>query len=155
MMAFMSPRLWLALGLAAVLAFTHAFVYRSGKAAVRADWDSAIATQLRASVAAEQETRRMESLRAGKVIEAQNAQAKRTQILQASAAGARTESAGLRNDLARNTSDLSSAAIDACRKYATTANAILGDMAAEGGGMAEKADSHSSDALTLQQAWPK
>ena len=38
MMALLSPRVWLALALAAVLALTHNFAYRSGKANVRAAW---------------------------------------------------------------------------------------------------------------------
>lgn len=39
MFALLSPKLWIALALAGVLAFTHAAVYRSGKAAVRVQWD--------------------------------------------------------------------------------------------------------------------
>lgn len=39
MFALLSPKLWLALALAGVLAFTHVAVYRSGKAAVRVQWD--------------------------------------------------------------------------------------------------------------------
>ncbi|MGH6625131.1 MAG: hypothetical protein ACRECD_01065 [Burkholderiaceae bacterium] len=38
MMALLSPRLWLAIGLAASLALSHGWMYRAGKAAVRADW---------------------------------------------------------------------------------------------------------------------
>jgi len=38
MMALLSPRVWLALALAAVLALTHGFAYRTGKANVRAVW---------------------------------------------------------------------------------------------------------------------
>ena len=40
MMALLSPRLWLALALAGMLAFTHFTAYRSGKANVRAAWDA-------------------------------------------------------------------------------------------------------------------
>ena len=40
MMALLSPRLWLALALAAVLALTHGMAYKSGRAAVRAAWDA-------------------------------------------------------------------------------------------------------------------
>lgn len=40
MMAMLSPRLWLALALAGMLAFTHFTAYRSGKANVRAAWDA-------------------------------------------------------------------------------------------------------------------
>ena len=43
MLALLSPRIWLAIGLAVILAASHGFAYKSGRAAVRAgieraDW---------------------------------------------------------------------------------------------------------------------
>ena len=46
MMALLSPRCWLGLALVAALTFTHVFVYRSGRAAVRVDWDKERAVQM-------------------------------------------------------------------------------------------------------------
>ena len=46
MWAVASPRLWVGLLLAAVLAFSHGMAYRSGRAAVRAAWDKERAAQL-------------------------------------------------------------------------------------------------------------
>ena len=40
MIGLMSPRLWLAVGLALVLACSHFFAYRTGKALVRGQWDA-------------------------------------------------------------------------------------------------------------------
>jgi len=40
MTALLNPRVWLAIALAAALAFSHFFVYRAGKANVRADLDA-------------------------------------------------------------------------------------------------------------------
>jgi hypothetical protein len=40
MLALMSPKLWAAVILAAVLGFTHFTVYRAGRAAVRTQWDA-------------------------------------------------------------------------------------------------------------------
>ncbi|WP_218510354.1 DUF2514 family protein [Variovorax sp. dw_308] len=40
MAVLLNPRAWLALALAAFLAFTHAFACRGGKASVRADFDA-------------------------------------------------------------------------------------------------------------------
>ena len=40
MIELLSPRLWLALALAGMLAFTHFTAYRSGKANMRAAWDA-------------------------------------------------------------------------------------------------------------------
>ena len=39
MFALLSPKLWLALALAGVLAISHGFAYKSGRAAVRVQWD--------------------------------------------------------------------------------------------------------------------
>lgn len=39
MLALLSPRFWLVLAMVGVLAFTHSFVYKSGRAAVRVQWD--------------------------------------------------------------------------------------------------------------------
>jgi len=154
-MALLSPKAWLAIGLALVLALSHAFAYRAGRASIRAAWDRSIIAQQQTSATAEAENRRLETLRQSRVIEAQNAQVNRTRVLQAAAAGARAESDGLRGDLARDTADLSRTTIDACRKYAATASAVLGDMAAEGGDMAEKAGGHAADSLTFEQGWPR
>lgn len=40
MTVLLNPKLWIALAVAAALAFTHAFTYRAGRAAVRTDWDA-------------------------------------------------------------------------------------------------------------------
>lgn len=51
MIALLNLRLWLALGLAATLAFTHFAVYRSGKAQVRSEWNAEKAEQARQAAA--------------------------------------------------------------------------------------------------------
>ena len=40
MTALLNPRVWIALALAAALAFTHGFAYKTGRAAVRSAWDA-------------------------------------------------------------------------------------------------------------------
>jgi len=40
MALLLNPKVWIALALAAVLALAGAFVYKAGRAAVRADWDA-------------------------------------------------------------------------------------------------------------------
>lgn len=62
---------------------------------------------------------------------------------------------GLRNDLADQRSNLSTASIDAVRKYAATANSVFGECSAEVGRLAVEAAGHASDSLMLQRAWPK
>ena len=53
MFALLSPRLWLALALAAMLALTHGMAYRSGRGAIQGKWDKEraeiVATALTAS----------------------------------------------------------------------------------------------------------
>jgi hypothetical protein len=49
MMLLLNPRTWLALGLAALLAFTHLTVYRAGRHAVRSAWDAANVASERAA----------------------------------------------------------------------------------------------------------
>lgn len=155
MMTLMSPKVWAALVVAAILAFAGFFLYRAGAASVRVQWDAEKLQQQQVAAAQETENRRLESKRQTNVIEAQNASTKRIQGLQVAAAGVRAESDGLRRDLDANTANLSRATPDACRKYAAAVNAVLGDLEKAGGGVAEKADGHASDSLTLQQAWPK
>ena len=60
MMALLSPRLWLVLALAAVLAFSHGFAYKSGRAAVRADCDADIAQRSIQALAASEAARTKE-----------------------------------------------------------------------------------------------
>lgn len=138
---------------AMIAAFAAGVKWEIGIVAAR-DLKASAAQQAQA-MAQETENRRMESLRAGKVIEAQNAQAKRTQTLQAAAAGARTESAGLRDDIAAIRASLPSTPGDASGNAASTAAGLLAECAAAYQGLAAAADGHYSDTLTLQQAWPK
>jgi hypothetical protein len=49
MWSLLSPRLWIALALAGLLAFSHITAYRKGRANVRTQWDAAKVTQERAS----------------------------------------------------------------------------------------------------------
>lgn len=58
MMALMNWRVWAALAIAVGLALSHAFIYRAGKATVRADWDKERLEQTQAAALAS-EARRM------------------------------------------------------------------------------------------------
>lgn len=62
---------------------------------------------------------------------------------------------GLRNDLADQRRDLSTASLDAVRKYAATANAVFEGCSAEVERLAGEAAGHASDSLMYQRAWPK
>lgn len=58
MMSLMNWRVWAAIALAVGLAASHAFIYRAGKATVRADWDKERLAQVQAAALAS-EARRM------------------------------------------------------------------------------------------------
>lgn len=51
MAALLNWRVWAALALAVGLAMSHAFIYRAGKATVRADWDKEKVAEQRAVIA--------------------------------------------------------------------------------------------------------
>jgi hypothetical protein len=60
LLAFMSPRVWIAVALAIALAASHWKVYTNGKAAVQLEWDAATAQATAAALAAEQAARARE-----------------------------------------------------------------------------------------------
>lgn len=62
---------------------------------------------------------------------------------------------GLRNELADQRGNLSTASLDAVRKYAATANAVFGECSAEVERLAGEAAGHASDSMMYQASWPK
>ena len=155
MMALLSPKVWIALAVAAALAFAGLFLYRAGAAGVRVKWDASIIEQQKFAAAQEADNRKLENKRQTNVIEAQNEQTKRTQTLQVAAAGARAESVSLRDTIAAIRAKLPSTPADAASNAASTAANLLGECAAAYQELAGRADGHASDTLTLEQAWPQ
>lgn len=155
MFALLSPRLWIALALAAALAFTHGMAYRSGRAAVRTAWDAEKAQQVLALAEATAAARTREQNLQRTKDEAVNAAAQREKTLRADAGRARSERDGLRSDLATARANLSSASPDSLRKRVTAAEDVFEQCVREYSGLAEEADRQSSDAVMLRQAWPK
>ena len=80
---------------------------------------------------------------------------KRAQRNAAAAAAARTESDGLRHQLAAERERLPGAACPAVRDYAATVNQLFAQCAAAFEDLARAADDHAADALMLEQAWPR
>lgn len=140
-------------GAAAV--YEHETGITKGRAIVQAQWDAAKLVQAEAAQKAEAANRATESRLKTQVIEAQNENQNRIKKLQLAATAARTESDGLRDDLAAVRSQLPSLAADAVRQYAATATDVLNDCQRNYQELAAKADGHASDALMYQQAWPK
>jgi uncharacterized phage infection (PIP) family protein YhgE len=144
-------RLYLYLGvtlaLAALLSFSHIWVYRHGKTIVRAEWSESVA-------AANIEANRMERARQRGVDEAQAAAAKRSGVLAADARASRVLVGGLRNDIdaAERVAAQSAAAADQLRAAYRELYVESTDLLTE---IAGAADQHSSDVRLLREAWPK
>lgn len=79
----------------------------------------------------------------------------RDQIIRTLAAGSGSASLGLRDTLAAISRGVPDASVEALRHSATALAAVLQNCQSEYRDLAEKADRHASDALTLEQAWPK
>lgn len=155
MLALLSPRLWLAIGLAVILAASHGFAYKSGRAAVRAQWDAEKAIQLKQTLELQSQYRQKEQEHAQRLSDAQQAARKRENLLQSQLATLRIASDSLRDDLGTYRSQLPSASCDAVRKHATALNDVFGQCAKAIGDLAKQADGHAGDALTLEQSWPR
>jgi len=79
MLALLSPKLWIAAALAALLLATGFTAHRAGRAAVRAEWDSDIAQRTAAALEAERQARAREQELQTKVRKASDAyQAEKT-----------------------------------------------------------------------------
>jgi hypothetical protein len=79
----------------------------------------------------------------------------RDQTIRALAAGSASASLSLRDTLAAISRGVPDASVEALRHSTTTLAAVLQNCQSEYRDLAEKADRHASDALTLEQAWPK
>lgn len=100
MFALLSPRLWLAIGLAIALAVSHGMAYKSGRAAVRAEWDKDIADRTQQALKLEQAARAKEAELQTAKQKAEERYAKQKKLDAAARAAAGAELDGLRNELA-------------------------------------------------------
>lgn len=78
----------------------------------------------------------------------------RDQIIRTLSAGSAGASLSLRDTLAAISRGVPDASVEALRHSATTLAAVLQNCQSEYRELAEKADRHASDTLTLEQAWP-
>lgn len=154
MLALMSPRLWLAVVLAAVLGFTHFTVYRAGRAAVRIQWDSQKVADAEAARKAIEANRAIEEKRQKQAQEAIDESKKREAVLRADAVGARGALERLRNAVRIASSPVPGSTSNAI-SGAATAGQLLLECGAEAQRLAEAADRHASDVKTLMDAWAR
>jgi hypothetical protein len=140
-------RVWVALFLAGLLAVSHLTVYRLGKQNVRTEWLASVAE-------ANSEARRMEQLRQSRASDAAAAASARNAALRDDAASARRSVDGLRGDLDA-LQRASAQSLDAATKSVAALSSVFADCSRRYQELAEIADRHASDTLTLEQAWPK
>jgi len=79
----------------------------------------------------------------------------RDQIIRSLAAGSASASLSLRDTLAAISRGVPDASTEALRHSTTALAAVLQNCQNEYRDLAEKADRHASDAMTLEQAWPE
>jgi len=154
MLALMSPKLWIAVVLAVVLAFTHFTTYRAGRAAVRSQWDAQKLVDAETTRKALEANRAIEAERQKQAQEAIDESKKRETALRADAAASRGALERLRNAVRAASSGVPSDPTNAVSGPAT-ASELLAQCAAEYQRVGELADQHASDVKTLTDAWPR
>ena len=125
MLALLSPRLWLAIGLTIALAASHGFAYKSGRAAVRAQWDAEKAVQLKQTLELQSQYRQKEQEHAQRLSDAQQAARKRENLLQSQLATLRISADSLRDYLNTSRGELSGASCDSVRKHSATLTTVF------------------------------
>lgn len=155
MIALINPRIWIAMALVAILSFTHFYVYRAGKANMRASWNAAIVVQQQNLAIAEKASRDREQALQHQKDEAVNAAAKRTQQAEVALAASRRTANSLRDDLAAARAELPRASIESLRARVTALTDVFGECTTEITELAGQADRISVERDTLINAWPK
>jgi hypothetical protein len=145
--ALLNWRLWAAIGLAAVLAFTHLTAYRKGRDVVRTEWLASVA-------AANEDARKLENARQSRADEAARTAAAAQGRILADAASARRESDGLRGNLDAAV-QYAAKSRAAAERTAGLATDLLGRCTSLYLGVAEAAARADSEARELRSAWPK
>lgn len=146
MFALLSPRLWIALALVGVLAFTHLTAYNRGKTNVQREWQAATA-------AANVEARQIEQHRQTAVDKAAVAATTRNAGIRADSARAGDAVSRLRDAIAARRMAEESAS--AATKRADTLGELLVESASVHRELAESCDRHVSDLRLLLEAWPR
>ncbi len=139
-------RVWVAIAIAAALAFSHFTAYRSGKNHVTLQWKASIAQ-------ANIDARETERLRQRSVDKAVDAAAAREIGLRADAARAAGLARGLRDDLSALKSRSQSGTAEAERT--TAIGVLLAESSEAYRELAATCDRHVNDVRTLIESWPK
>lgn len=151
----MIPIAWRVAGIGLLIAGIFLTGLSVGRDQVQIKWDRAVNKQLMQTAQLEAENRKKEQSMQQKLNESQNAAAERETKLRADYAAAHAAAVGLRDTVAALRGGLSATPVEACRSTADAALAVFGECSAEVGRLAEAADGHASDVVTLREAWPE
>jgi hypothetical protein len=144
-----------AIAVALIIGAIYATGHSHGSDSVQAKWDAAKTQQLAAQVVADQQARQREQSMIKQLQKAEYDAAQRETALHAAASYATAAAGSLRNDIAAIRGRVSADTAETCHATADTALAVFGECAIAIADLAVKADEHSNDALTCQDAWPK
>lgn len=147
MALLLSWRLWAAVALAGILAFSHFTAYRKGKHVVEVEWQASVA-------ASNAESRRLEQRRQDRANEAAQIAASRDAAIRAESLRARNAAGELRDALnfANRAREESQAA---AAKRASALGELLAASAEAHRELAQRCDRHVNDLRMLLEAWPK
>ena len=149
-MRLFDPRVLLALVLLAALGWWQASTHYT-----QAGRDALLAEQTVAAARMAADARAIEFARMEVALKAQDEDAQRQKRNARDLAAARTERAGLLDDLAAARAAIPQAGAEAVRAYAAATTDVFEQCTARYLGVAEAADGHAADALLFEQSWPE
>lgn len=150
MWALLSPRLWIAIVVAGILAASHFGAYRSGKATVRAEWDKDVAERTAAALQAEQKARAKEQILNAAVADARSRYAIQVKNVHSVAGAAADGMRQLQQALA-GPAAAASATATARTDDAARARIVVGDCARVVQKMAAVLDEREQQLIGLQE----
>lgn len=153
-MFWLTPRFWVALVAALVLAAAGAFLYSAGGNRVQVKWNAERAALAVLAKETEHENRNIETARLRNVVQAQEAAAKRSAAIELSARDVARTADRLSADLATQRLQLPGFTRSAVDAYAKTANIVFEQCVAKYRAVAADADAAFSHIETLESSWP-
>ena len=144
-----------AIAMAAIAAAIFAGIKYAENKTEQRGYDRAMADVTKVAAKAAEKARETEQTNAQRQKEAQDAQVKRNQTLQAALVDARRERDSLRDDLDSRGRALPQDSGAACTEYATTLSGLLNQCAADFESMAGKAQGHANDLKLMVESWPR
>ena len=154
MIYLLNWRIWAALGLAAVLAYSHITVYKAGGNAVQVKFDVYKMAAEMASKAAIEQARTTEQEWQTKLNQERDNAAKREIQLRADADSAHHANDGLRDQLSATARRIAESSPASCATALPTYSELLDNCAARYRQLGEAAQGHVSDIETLINSWP-